>query len=299
MQNDSQYPTEFSVVYEGDALKHHTMDVKDLAPALLSLGQTFDRANSLLNGDNVSINLQIKAQKEGSFDIALLLSQTLQTASGTLNTDWVTSAQSLTTLLLGGSTGVVSLLLLIKQLKGEKPKQKESKESPDCITFEAENIKITVPQKVARLYNDKNIRDQIEGVVRPLTKSGINMVSFKQNKKEIGNVNNTEVEYFRLSDDKDNITEYIIPRQRLQIESLKFKQGKWQLNDGSHTNWYSMDDKEFINQIHNGKMFGENHILVCEVVMTQQLLPDGKLKLEYSVKKVLNHIIPGEQLHLN
>jgi len=292
MENNDIHPIEFSVIYDGESLRNNTMDVKDLAPALLSLGQAFDRANSLLNGDKAEVNLHIRALSPGSFDIALLLSQTLQGASSAISWDWLTNANNLTALLIGAPVGTLSLVMLIKQLKGKKPKQTETK---DCIIFEVENIKLTVPKEVARLYNDKPIREQIEGVVRPLLKSGINKVTFKQNKKELTEVNSAEVKYFSLSDDKENVKEYLIPRQRLQIASLTFKGGKWCLSDGANTHWYSMDDKDFDMAIRNGKAFGMWHILICEVVMTQQLLPDGKLKLEYAVKKVLDHIIPGEQ----
>ena len=68
------------------------------------------------------------------------------------------------------------------------------------------------------------------------------------------------------------------------------------LNDGEKSHWYRMDDQEFLSAIEKGESFGKHHILVCEVLMTQQLQPDGQLKLDYAVKRVLNHIIPGQQM---
>ena len=286
---------EFSVIYEGDALNNNTMDVKDLAPALLSLGQAFDRANSLLNGDKSEVNLQIKALSPGSFDISLVLTQMLHGASGVMSWDLLTNANALIVLIIGTPVSVLGLVHLIKELKGKKPKQTES---PDGIIFEADNIKLTISKDVARLYNDKPMRDQIEGVVRPLLKSGISKVTFKHNEKLIGGINGPEAGYFSSLDDKDNVTEIIIPKQRLQIDSLRFKQGKWQLSDGAHTNYYTMDDKDFLQAIENGKTFGKYHILICEVLMTQHQQMDGKLKLDYAVKKVLKHITPAEQFQL-
>ena len=154
------------------------MDVKDLAPALLSLGQAFDRANSLLNGNKATINLHIKALSPGgSFDIALILCQALQGASDVISWDWLTSAVSLREVLIGTPTGVLGLVMLIKQLKGQKPKQTETKNG---IVFEADNIKITVSKEVAKLFNDKITRDLLEGVVRPLQRPGIENISFKE-----------------------------------------------------------------------------------------------------------------------
>ena len=45
------------------------MDVRELAPALLSIIQLFDEANRVLNGDKVFIKLHVKAQTESSFEI--------------------------------------------------------------------------------------------------------------------------------------------------------------------------------------------------------------------------------------
>ena len=51
------------------------MDVRDLAPALLSLGKLFDAANLVLNADKAMVNLQVKAHSAGSFEVALELFQ--------------------------------------------------------------------------------------------------------------------------------------------------------------------------------------------------------------------------------
>jgi hypothetical protein len=297
MTENSERNAEFSMSYEGEALDQNIMDVKDLAPALLSLGQAFERANSLLNGDKAEISLNIHAIRPGSFDIALILNQLLNHASGVLSPDWLTNAIALRDLLIGTPIAALSLVLLIKQLKGKKPKQTETK---DGIVFEAEHLKLTVPMEIARLYNDKPIRDHIEVLARPLIKTGIDKVVFRdKNKKELGVIHSSEVKYFDSFDNEGkDTTEFIIPRQRLQITSLTFKDGKWSLNDGANTHWYSMDDHKFIDEIENGKSFGKYHILVCEVVLTQTIQANGKLKMDYSVKKVIKHIITGEQLPL-
>jgi hypothetical protein len=47
--------SEFSVVYDGEALAENLMDVRDLAPALLALGEAFEIANGVLNGDRTAV----------------------------------------------------------------------------------------------------------------------------------------------------------------------------------------------------------------------------------------------------
>ena len=86
---------EFSVSYDGNAITQNTMDVRDLAPALLALGQSFERANSLFNGDRASVSLRIRATKPGSFELVLFLQQVLEGATDVLSGDLMVSRLSL------------------------------------------------------------------------------------------------------------------------------------------------------------------------------------------------------------
>jgi hypothetical protein len=98
------HEVEFSVSYDGDALAQNTMDVRDLAPALLALGQSFERANSLFNGDRASVSLRIRANKPGSFEVVLFLQQLFEGATDVLSEDLMVSAFVLKELLIGGET---------------------------------------------------------------------------------------------------------------------------------------------------------------------------------------------------
>ncbi len=273
------------------------MEVRDLAPSLLALGQAFDRANGLLNGDRASVSLSIRATRAGSFELVLFLEQVFG-AGGILTRDLFTSAADLTGIIAGGSAirgGGAGLFTLIKRLHGKKPNV--SPQQPDGVLFEAENIRIFVPTEVARLYSDKPIRDQLEAFVRPLRKEGVERVVFRQGQTELESVGREEVEYFKAEAESTNKTEHIISNQRLQIASLVFnKKGKWKLSDGANVHWYAMEDVDFATNIQQGKRFGKNDILVCEVLMTQRIDETSKLVLEYSVTRFLRHIAPGEQM---
>ena len=286
---------EFAVAYEGPAFVEHTMEVRDLAPALLALGQAFDRANSLLNGDRASIGLSIRATRPGSFEVELFLQQVLEGAGDVLTGDLFTSAANLAEIVVGGPIIGMGLFTLLKRLRGRKPNI--GAQQPDGVVFEAENIRLIVPTEVARLYIDKPIRDQLEAFVRPLVKEGVERVVFRRDQTELESVQREEAEYFNAESENTNVTESVIPRQRLQITSLVFKrQGKWRFSDGANTRWYAMEDVEFAKAIQQGKRFGKDDILVCEVLMTQRLDATGKLSLEFSVMRVLQHIAPGEQI---
>ncbi|WP_252720792.1 hypothetical protein [Acinetobacter radioresistens] len=62
----------FYVIYDGWALEHHLMDVRDLAPAMIAVNDLLSNANKALNGDKADLNLKVNASfRAGSFGMEL------------------------------------------------------------------------------------------------------------------------------------------------------------------------------------------------------------------------------------
>lgn len=58
----------FKVKYDGPALAQHAMDVRDLAPTLLSTGDICRDANRQVNGDSSKVDVLINPEADqGSF----------------------------------------------------------------------------------------------------------------------------------------------------------------------------------------------------------------------------------------
>src|SRR5258705_10711277 len=78
----------FQLRYDGPALSEHGMDVADLAPALLALGDLIKRANATVNGDAAKVNLIVQSDFEHKcFQVSLELVQSILSAIGALLTD--------------------------------------------------------------------------------------------------------------------------------------------------------------------------------------------------------------------
>jgi hypothetical protein len=67
---------QFHWPYDGPALHTGSMDVNELAPALLATGDLLANANRDLNGGKAAVSTRVRSDfKESSFAVALVLDQ--------------------------------------------------------------------------------------------------------------------------------------------------------------------------------------------------------------------------------
>lgn len=288
--------TSFSIAYDGEALRSHSMDVKDLAPALLAVGQLFDEANTILNGDNVSIKLQVKATAPGSFEVFFALDQSVkEQIAGFLAGDFVTSALNLKELIFCGTAG---LFWLIKKLKGGKP-DKLTDLGKGMYELEIDKERFQVPLKLLRLYQDVGVRKATEAVLSPLESEGIDTVEIKDNRTVMGSVTKRDFEYFKTPIIEDYVLLDETRTAAYSIVSLAFKdENKWRLHDGNNTINATIKDDEFLKKVSDSLIsFSKGDILLCEVRTIQWRTGSG-LRTEYEVLEVKKHQSAARQLLL-
>ena len=170
--------TSFQISYDGPALESGRMDVRDLAPALLAVGELCQASNHVLNGDRAKVAVNVSSEfQRGSFQVDLEVAQTIAKAAK----DTLLSREVATGLTLAAVLGLVkgaqvSLIALYKLLKGKKPKNTTTLRSGD-IRIEFEDGKtVEVGRDVVKLYNDSTVREHAKNVVRPLERDGIQVV---------------------------------------------------------------------------------------------------------------------------
>ncbi|MBI2829928.1 MAG: hypothetical protein HYX81_02080 [Chloroflexi bacterium] len=289
---------EFGLAYDGEALAENTMDVRDLAPALLALGELFTRANSILNGGSISVSLKVRATKPGSFELLLVLAAVLQATTQFLTGDLITSAVNLKNLLVGSPLRVETLFSVFKKLKGQKPTVSQQ---TDGVTLEATNLKLFVPTDVFRLYQDREVSRLAQAIVEPVLRAGIDRMVIKEGDKEVESVTKEDAATFTPMTASDNTaTENVIPNLALRLVSPTFsiRRNKWKLDDGGGSKWYSIEDQKFLDEVKDHKRrFGMGDYLICRVRNTQRVT-DAGLEMERAILLVLEHRRAGEQLRL-
>lgn len=281
----------FTIAYDGPALRSASMDVRDLAPALLAVGQLFDAANAALNDESAQVKINVTATGQGSFEIVFEIAQTLHAQlSAFFSSDIVTAAGDLKTLIVGTLSGTSCLLWLVRKLKGRKPgKIERLSDSHVRVTIDGESF--DVPLKLMRLYQDIAVRTAMQKVVAdPLKKSGIDKFEVREDKRALITIGRADSVFFEKPEFPEETLVEATRRAAFSIVSLAFKEdNKWRLYDGNTQISASIEDQRFLQRVDTNQIaFAKGDILICDVLITQKTTDHG-LTTEYVVKNVVEH----------
>jgi hypothetical protein len=286
--------TEFDLSYEGDALADGRMAVRDLAPALLALGEIFADASALIEPGRPPAALDIKATSEGSFVVHLIVGgwDHLVTIFSGRDADALV-------VLKESVVGALGLFALIKRLFGRRITATVEGPEPGAITLTLDDqTSLTVPADVFKLYGNIEVRKKAREVVEPLAKPGVEALAFRQGTDLTVRITSDEVPAFAAPAVEEtplgaNETEMV-----LSITTLAFTEGnKWRLTDGTRTFYATIRDEAFIDRIDRGaESFRKGDLLRCRVLIQQSSTPGSGLHTEYEVLPVLEHIPRPVQL---
>jgi len=298
--------TSFEVKYDGEALRDGRMPVRDLAPALLALGELFTEASQLLYPDNEPVALEIQATREGSFEVDLIL-QAAGMGWDQLTTDPVESAAALVLfkeIVIGDSLDF-SFFGMLKWLKGKLAADEEDGPEPGQVTLRAEDgTEITVRSEVAALSSDPGIRKKAREVVEPLKRDGVDTLQFRSGAKPTVELEKGDIPAFDLPDveDAEVLAEQAVDVY-LDVLTAELEQGstrKWRFKGLGSIFWAPIEDAEFMEKYtHREEILGVGDRLYAKVRVVQKRDPStNKIREERQVLEVHECIEAPEQLSL-
>lgn len=285
----------FHVLYDGPALENNVMDVNDLAPALLALGDLLEEANRSINGPGTKITLNVKASfKTGCFGIELDVVQSLmQQLGGLFRPDRVAAAQNI--LMWIGLVGAPmstyqGLIWLIKKLKGQ-PLTKVTLLDNGKVRFLLDSESVEIEAQVIELYRNAKLRKALEDVLKPLETDGINefAVTDEPQSSRYVVVHKDEKRYFSAPEQATETLSVTEAETNLQLVSVSFREdNKWRFSEGDSPFYAQIADAKFLARVQNNEQFSAGDILKVRLERIQKLTGDT-IKTDYKIKEVLDH----------
>lgn len=287
----------FRIAYDGEAVREGVIDAKDLASALLAIGDLCERANFILNGEEVSVSIQVRAEfQSGSFEILLELWQNIPDAVRTAFLDEIIVNAREILIYLGligislDTPAIKSLLAVLKWLKGGVPKISKGKAGQKIFMIGKNSI--TVHNKTYLLYDDPFVRRGLEKIVEPLKKPGIDRLEFREDQKVVEQLTKEDTEYLKLPEEPEEITKESETERTVEIVSAQFREDlKWRFINGNKVTFTAtMEDQDFLDRLDRHEVsFRKGDILDIRLKTRDYLTPEGNLKAEYAIIKVLKH----------
>lgn len=277
------------------------IDVFDLAPSLLAMGEVIREANEIIGLPKRELGINIRPFEKGSFiiDIGLFAETNLQQIMQFLNSDTVTYIKQILELIglinISGS-GIFSLIQLLKWLKG-RPRKIERLESGQVRYTNSQGDIIIVNGKVDKLYNKPTIIENVYLGHRPIEKEGIEEIesSLKDDPTTKVQSNKEDIKALRISSEiAEGLEEIDVPDREV---NLTFKRGSF---EGDPTNWSfrlnkdiitaMIKDREFIRKLEDGRI-RPNHVDTFKVILRERKKMRGQkyLSSTYEIIKIVKY----------
>lgn len=289
--------TTFGISYDGPALKEGRMAVRDLAPALLALGDLFSLASGSLYPQLEPVAIKVEATEQGSFFVHLLIEaeHTWDRVMEIFGSKNASALDNLKDAVLGGA----GLFVFIQTIRGRRVKARERSVDPGMVKIVLEDgDTLEMPADTWSLYRSIDIRKHTRDVVEPLHREGITTLSIT-----------VERDAEPVSIGKDDLASFatidVAPEALLETQQPMFveivapsfnRTNKWRLSLGPATFWATISDPDFLDRIENGEeSFRKGDMLSCIVEVVQTRDAEG-LHTEYEVIEVRDHIPRPDQL---
>lgn len=289
--------TDFTLTYDGPALRSHEMNVRDLAPAMLAVGELFEALNRLYNGKLADVAVNVTALQPGSFQVGFDVVQLVRDATAFLSGAEVTAVLNLKAV-IGIGASCKGLLWLTRRLKGRSPERIE-KLSPGQFRLTLEGDTFTIPMEVLQAYQELAVRKAVERIVsKPLSRDGIDEIRFEDQGVVVERISKEELTFYKAPEPGSDVIVEDDRRAAYTIRDLSFDEdGLWKLNDGPNPIKVVIEDRAFLDRIeHNDIRFAKHDVLLCLVHFVQRRGPKGGVVNEYTVKEVIEHIPAPRQL---
>ena len=255
--NKTVYKIRFA--YEGEILKDGSMDIQDLAPALLAYSKLVKRANEIIRGEDNSVEVKIDANSlhKGSVDITLVLICAANIFTYVQDSGIMQLIEVLGWAKNGGKV-IKNIFSFISKFHNEKIDKVKDMGNGNVIINGDNNVIIT-SAIIPKLFSDSICREQIKDVVAPVNKDGIDSFQVRDqddlsNKAALVTVDKSNISCFDAIPAETVTTKSEEIELEVKIVSPQFNSNRWKFSsDGKDFNAI-IEDNEFLKKVHQGQI---------------------------------------------
>ncbi|PLY02752.1 MAG: hypothetical protein C0622_05230 [Desulfuromonas sp.] len=296
----------FYVVYDGPALEGNEIDVRQLAPALHSIGDLVDHANRVLHGKAFKAQVKVKGSfKTGCFGIDLtFVNSLLDGFAGLFTNQYVEAALNVLEVvgLVAATTkkGRESLLSLLMKIQGRQIKKVVELEDGK-VRIELDDEHFEIEKEVLNLLRDYDVRKAVDGVINePLKADGVDTFGVGKDKNSVFVVKKNQSSFFSVPLlDEEVLNEYTYETM-VKVVNVAFQDDNmWRLTEGDKPFFAKIEDGNFLDAVkNNDKFFAKDDIFKVRIRLRQVLGEKGNVKSEHFVEKILDHRSAAKQIKL-
>jgi hypothetical protein len=298
---DEQQDMKFRFFYDGPALQGHQMDVKVIAPAMLAMGHLLESSNKLVNGPKFKVQARVNASfVAGSFgvDLGVYAVDLWQQTKDMLTGNTATAVLNLVGFIGIAGAGCKGLIQLVKWVRN-RPIDKIEYVDHNRVIVIVQRETIEVERPVLDLYRSYEVRQALEDVMAPLAEDGIDLFATSSEDFPVVKVEKQEREWFLAPSQNEVLEETTAGTGLFRLVSLSFKEdNKWRFNEGGADFYAQMADLPFLERVLSGQESFANGDTFRVRYTKRQWLEGPRLRFEYQIDEVLEHIMSARQISL-
>ncbi|HLG82527.1 MAG TPA: hypothetical protein VKY22_16045 [Bradyrhizobium sp.] len=289
----------FQVAYDGDT-DTHSMDVQELAPALMAFGRLVREANAALNGKRATVKVLVQSDFEHKcFNINFEVIQTILDAiAGFLSSEEVKSArQILVDLGIIGGGGGLGLFGYLKLRRGRTVREIRDTDQKSIVIVQlGDGNTAHVSRDAIELSRSPRVRSAVEGVLAPLGTEGVKRISFRENDKELEAADEQQAKDMLSSFDlapaqeieeqgePDVVTAWL----RVYSPVYDEKADKWRFWYGDHPIYADISETSIARDAigRGGALI--NDLYKVKMQITQHLTKGGTVRPDFKILQVID-----------
>ncbi|GAA1501987.1 hypothetical protein GCM10009740_38470 [Terrabacter terrae] len=283
--------------YDGPGLEAHTIDVRELAPALIAVADLFVTAHLELGREGVVPAVRVIATSEGSFVVHLLITtpdeilQHFEPLADWLNTSGpiaTATGLSIVVPVLGGVSWMV------KRARHGREKR-VARLGPGEIEIEwPDGTKLRTVAEAAGLADSMDMRRAVQRLAEPLNRQDdINRLKLEAptTAQPVVTIEPPDLHLLEIPAAEDSLLTDTEREVVLRLKKVAFDhERKWHVTDGASTFWAAMTDIDFALKVADSEeSFSANDQLRCMLRERQFATAEGGIRVEHSITHVLEH----------